>query len=295
MRVLPYRVPSDHVVRPEAWQLVLDGAEIPLPEAFPHWDYQTTVELRRVVSVDLESTWSGSGLAPGTPLTLAAVWTSTGSKLRGTADRHLLTTSGTVELQVHLAGADLGGVLLLDTALILGRRRDGESRPIAARRAGSVLWSDRAALRLQGDAPQFPMAIIDFENTIYPAEAAWHLELDALDSATMGSLLLLVNEKKTVVADALKNAAKPRQQDKILLAVLYADVARMMIEHALRNPDFSEDSVFPDETLGATIQSLFGRLFPERSVRDVRAQIERAPGWLSTEVQASLNLFEGIA
>ncbi|MFF0487454.1 hypothetical protein ACFYTQ_00380 [Nocardia sp. NPDC004068] len=295
MRILPYRVPTETVVAPEPWRLVLEGEEFPLPEAYPDWDYQTAVTLRRTVTIDLETTRRESGLTTDTPLALAVVWTSTGSKLRGTAARHMLSETGPVDLHVQLPGTDLGGVLLLDTALILARRRTGDERPTAARRGGSVLWSDRSELRLQGDAPQFPMAVIDFEKTIYPVSAAWHLELDSLETATMGSLLLLVNEKKSVVADALTNAARPRPQDRIVLAILYADIARTMVEHALHNSDFDDDSTYADGSLGATIQSLFHRLFPQRSVRDVRAQVQRSPSWLSTEVQASLNLFEGIA
>ncbi|WP_211339425.1 hypothetical protein [Nocardia mexicana] len=246
------------------------------------------------MSIDLERVRSEAGLSLDAPLTLAVVWTSTGSKLKGVAGRRALRISGPVRLQVRLPGSDLGGVLILDTVLILGQRRQGDDRPAAPRRAGSVLWSDRHQLRLQGDSPQFPMAILDFAKTIYPSDAAWHLELDSLDSATMGSLLLLVNEKKPVIANALKNAAQPGPRDAVVLAVLYAEVARTMIEYALRSPDFDDESIFPDESLGATIQSLFSRIFPQRSVRDVRAQAERSPNWLSTEVQASLNLFGGI-
>ncbi|MFE2999152.1 hypothetical protein ACFXG4_29610 [Nocardia sp. NPDC059246] len=185
-------------------------------------------------------------------------------------------------------------MLVLDTALVLTERRDGTDRPTAARRAGSVLWSDRHELRLQGDAPQFPMAVIDFRKTAYPVEAAWHLELDSLEVASMGSLLLLVNESKPAVAQALTNAARPRPQDRVVLAVLYADIARTMIDHALRNPDFEDGAVFPDDSLGATIKALFGRLFPNRSIKDVRLQADRSPSWLWTEVQAGVDLFGGI-
>jgi len=266
-----------------------------LPEAYPHWDYQTDLRLRRTVQVDLAEALSGATLAPGTALTVAAVWTSTGSRLRGIVTRSLVPESGTVALQAALAGSDLGGVVLLDTALVLTRRRQGEDRPIAPRRAGSVLWSDRSQIRLQGDAPQFPVAIVDFARTNYPEDAAWHLEIGSnLNAATMGSLLLLVNERKAVVADAMQRAANPRREDKLTLAVVYADVARTMVDHALRLPDFSDDASYTDETLGATLQELFGRLFPDRSVADVRLSWEHSPSRFASELQAAVQIFEGL-
>ncbi|MEV0851765.1 hypothetical protein [Nocardia fluminea] len=294
-RVLPYKKPSSDAIRPDEWTMVVDGAEMSLPDHLPHWDYQTSLALRRVVHIDLERALAESTLAPGTELVLAAVWTSTGSKLRGTLSRVVVPANGEVELRADLVGADLGGVLMLDTALVLARRRHGADRPVAPRRGGSVLWSDRTQIRLQGDAPQFPIAIVDFERTNYPGDAAWHLEIGTdLDVATMGSLLLLVNEKKTLIAEALQRAGSPRLQDKMALSMLYADVARTMVDHALRIGEFDDDANYLDETLGATLQELFGRLFPGRSITDVRLAAQESPNLFASQLQAAVKIFEGI-
>ncbi|WP_280250817.1 hypothetical protein [Nocardia abscessus] len=295
-RVLPYKKPSPTTVQAGEWLLSVDGNELPLPESYPHWDYQTTLSLRRVVKVDLRRALVESTLDPSTELALAAIWTSTGSKLRGTVMRTVVPENGEVELRADLPGADLGGVVLLDTALVLARRRHGGDRPVAPRRGGSVLWSDRSQIRLQGDAPQFPIAIVDFARTNYPGDAAWHLEIGTnLDSATMGSLLLLVNEKKTVVTEALQRAGSPRVEDKIALSALYADVARTMVDHALRLSEFDDDSHYVDETLGATLQELFGRLFPGRSITDIRLAAQESPNLFASELQAAVKIFEGVA
>ncbi|MEV0435489.1 hypothetical protein [Nocardia sp. NPDC050413] len=276
--------------------LTVGGEEISLPDHLPHWDYQTNLLLRRVVHVDLERALAESTLAPGTELALAGVWTSTGSKLRGTLSRAIVPANGEVELRAELVGADLGGVVTLDTALVLARRRHGTDRPVAPRRGGSVLWSDRTQIRLQGDAPQFPIAIVDFDQTNYPGDAAWHLEIGSdLDVATMGSLLLLVNEKKTLIAEALQRAANPRLQDKLALSMLYADVARTMVDHALSISEFNDDATYLDETLGATLQELFGRLFPGRSITDVRLAAQESPNLFASQLQAAVKIFEGIA
>ncbi|WP_280221341.1 hypothetical protein [Nocardia neocaledoniensis] len=295
-RVLPYKKPSSSVVRASEWLLSIDGEEIPLPEHLPHWDYQTNLPLRRVVRVDVDRALAESTLAPGTELALAAVWTSTGSKLRGVVSRVVVPAHGEVELRADLVGADLGGVLTLDTALVLAQRRRGADRPVAPRRGGSVLWSDRGQIRLQGDAPQFPIAIVDFARTNYPGDAAWHLEIGTnLDVATMGSLLLLVNEHKPVIAEALQRAGNPRLQDKMALSMLYADVARTMVDHALRIDDFTDEATYLDETLGATLQELFGRLFPGRSITDVRLAAQESPNLFASQLQAAVKIFEGVA
>jgi hypothetical protein len=293
-RVLPYRIPSEDVVAVEAWLLVTEDGEIAMPEALPDWDYQMDLHLRRTVRIDLDRARSQSGLPADSALMLAAVWTATGSNLSGPAQHVRLPAAGTntVEFDVRLRGADLGGLLLLDTALVLAERRS-DARPSSPRRAGSVLWSDRESLRLQGDAPQFPMAVIDFARTSFPDNAAWHLQISGgLESATMGSLLLLVNERNTVTATAFENAGKPRPVDRIVLSAVYADAARIMIEHALGNDDFAEDSDFPDGSLGATLLSLFDQLFPGQSIADIRLRQRQSPALFASDLQAAVKIFE---
>ncbi|MEX1656732.1 hypothetical protein ABZ960_26740 [Streptomyces pseudovenezuelae] len=294
-RVLPYRVPSEDVVAAEPWRLVTEDGDVLMPEALPDWDYQMDLHLRRTVSVDLDRARSQSGLPSNAALTLAVVWTATGSNLSGPAERARLVDSGTIiaEFDIVLRGADLGGLLALDTALVLAERRP-DARPSSPRRAGSVLWSDREELRLQGDAPQFPMAVIDFSLTSFPDEAAWHLQISGgLENATMGSLLLLVNERNTVTATAFENAGKPRPVDRVVLSAVYADAARIMIEHALANDDFSEDGDFPEGSLGATMVSLFDRLFPNQSVTDIRLRQRQSPSLFASDLQAAVKIFEG--
>ncbi|MGH3387444.1 MAG: hypothetical protein ACRDOO_01035 [Actinomadura sp.] len=265
-----------------------------MPEALPDWDYQMDLRLRRTVHIDLDRARAEAGLPVDTVLKLAAVWTATGSNLRGTADRVRIEGSGpgSVEINARLSGSDLGGILRLDTALVLPEGLAG-GRPSIARRAGSVLWSDRRSVRLQGDAPQFPMAVINFANTSFPSNAAWHLQIGGnLHGATMGSLLLLVNEKNIVTATAFQNAAKPRPIDKVILSAAYADAARLMIEHALRHDDFGDCTTFPDDTLGSTLLSLFRQLFPGSSIDDVRLRLQQSPSLFTSELQAAVKIFE---
>jgi hypothetical protein len=293
-RVLPYRIPAEDVVSPECWRLVVEDSEVTLPEALPDWDYQMDLQVRRTVRIDLDQTRRQTGLAEDVPLMLSAVWTATGSNLSGPAQHVLLPDAGmnTVELDIRLSGADLGGLLLLDTALVLAERNN-DTRPSSPRRAGSVLWSDREALRLQGDAPQFPMAVIDFARTSFPDDAAWHLQISGgLEHATMGALLLLVNERNTVTSTAFQNAARPRLIDRIVLSAVYADAARVMVEHALAHDDFSQESDFLDGSLGATLLSLFDQLFPGQQIADIRLRQRQSPSLFASDLQAAVKIFE---
>ncbi|MCG8926144.1 hypothetical protein [Lentzea sp. CC55] len=293
-RALPYRTPGDEAVKAQQWVLVVDGQGFELPDALPDWDYQTSLHLRNEVHVDLDSVYTSTGLTPDAKLSLVVVWTATGSGLRGTAQRISLSGGGThtVELDIELSGTQLGGLLTLDTQLVLAESR--ETGVVAApRRGGSVLWTDRRTLHLQGDAPQFPIAVVDFASTQLPAESAWHVQLSGeMNTATMGALLLLVNERKKQVVTAFQNAASPRPIDKVYLSAAYADIARTMVEHALADPDFNEESDYAEDSLGATLQSLLANLFPYTSVQHLRQRRDQSPNLFATEVQAAVGVFE---
>jgi hypothetical protein len=137
------------------------------------------------------------------------------------------------------------------------------------------------------------MAVIDFARTSFPEGAAWHLQISGgLESATMGSLLLLVNEQNTITATAFENAGKPRPIDRVVLSAVYADAARIMVEHALGNDEFAEDADFPEGSLGATLLSLFDQLFPEQSITDIRLRQRQSPALFASDLQAAVKMFE---
>jgi hypothetical protein len=137
------------------------------------------------------------------------------------------------------------------------------------------------------------MAVIDFANTSFPARAAWHLQISGnLESAAMGSLLLLINEKNTATATAFENAARPRPVDKVVLSAVYADAARTMLEHALAQAEFTDDADFPDDSLGMTCVALFDKLFPQRTIIDIRLLREQSPSLFASELQAAVKIFE---
>ncbi|MFK4089344.1 hypothetical protein ACI2LF_34850 [Kribbella sp. NPDC020789] len=271
----------------------MDDEQVPLPDHLPDWDYRTDLHLRRSVQVDVEALRVGAALPTDAPIALAVVWTATGSGLRSSSCRIPMKAvdSESLHVDVRIAGADLGGLLVLETVVVLDGRVVGAA-PIAPRRAGSVLWRQRHELRLQGDAPQFPLAVVDFARTSFPDDAGWHLQISSnLSAATMGAMLLLINERNQVAMAAFKNAAKPRAVDKVVLSAIYMDVARTMIEHALRSEEFSDTAGYEDETLGATLAALVDQLFPGSSVGDLKLRMENAPAHFASEIQAAVKVF----
>jgi hypothetical protein len=292
---LPYRTPAPSAVSTGAWLWVLEGQTLDLPDAIEDWDYRMNLALRRSLTVDLDAVNTDTGLPVDSRYVVTVVWTATGSGLKSAAQHVSLVGTGErrVSLDIDLPGTQLGGVLTLDTSLALAEASD--SGGASPRRAGSVLWTDRCTIRLQGDAPQFPIAIVDFSKTQFPHSAGWYTQISGdLGTATMGALLLLINERKRAVVEAFENAAKPRPIDQVLLSAVYADVARTMIEHALRETDFALEADYPEESMGANLQGLIGSLFPAMSLDHLCRRLEQTPSLFATELQDAVRIFEDL-
>ncbi|MBO2461451.1 hypothetical protein J4709_28100 [Actinomadura sp. LCR2-06] len=137
------------------------------------------------------------------------------------------------------------------------------------------------------------MAVIDFGKTSFPDRAAWHLQIgDNLEAATMGSLLLLINERNEVAATAFKNAGNPRPIDKVVLSAIYGDAARIMIENALRHHELGDDVSFGEDTLGSTLTRLCSTLFPGDSINELRLRRDQSPSLFASELQAAVKIWE---
>ncbi|GHH71048.1 hypothetical protein [Promicromonospora soli] len=291
----PYLRPASSTVDAQPWRLLLGEEEVELPESLDGWDYNLDLRLRREVQVDGEAIREQCRLPAGAPLALSVVWYSTGSGLRGRSAFERLDGRGyaTHHLDLTIAGAEVGGVLSIDTLLVVPEAL-AEVDALAPHRAGSMLWEHRSEIRLQGGASQFPIAVVDFGPSTLPDTAAWHLEVSgSMDSAAMGSLLLLVNERNKAVAEAFSRAGKPRQADSLVLSAVYADVARTMVEHALSREDFVDDANYGEETLGALMLDVFRQMFGARTIKDVRLRMQDSPSLMATEMQAAVGIFGG--
>ncbi|MFC9326777.1 hypothetical protein [Kitasatospora sp. NPDC057015] len=293
-QVHPYRRPRAGDIGAEGWMVRLDGeGRSPLPPYVPGWDYQFDLRLEREVRIDVDAVRESVGLPADARLALAVVWSSSGSGLRVRAEHVPLPAHGalTVPIAFTVRGRDSGGVLTLDTQLVLAARVP-DAAPLTARRAGSVLWRDEAQVRLQGDDSQFPMTVVDFEAQGYPADAPWYLSVGPDPAAAaMGAMVLLVNSRVPLVLEAMQRAGQPSVADRLIHAAVQADVVRLLIEHAVRNPELQDDAQYESETLGHLLLGIVRTRFPETSLDGLRRLHESEPSLFSARVQGAVGLF----
>ncbi|MGC5163018.1 hypothetical protein ACLQ3J_09875 [Rhodococcus sp. DT1] len=275
----------------------MNGLALEVGDHIPDWDYNTNLSLSRRIHVDVGSLTEEVALPIGTDYAISVVWSASGSSQRAQAYREVINGEGAIEVAVEfvLVGADLGGTVELETSLTLAEDLDN-APDFAPRLGGSLLWVDTKTLRLQGEAPQFPIAVVDFAATDFPEGAGWYLQIGRnLEAAAMGALLLCINEATPGAANAFKNAGNPQMVDAAIVSAVYADVARTMIEYALANPEFDDYLEFPDDSLGAILQSLVQKCFPDSSLDDLRKQRENSPAWFSSAIQGAVRVFEDIS
>jgi hypothetical protein len=285
------RPPGDVVIAGPWSRVAAEGTE-ELPRELPDWDYDTVLSIRRPVQIDGLRARRLSGLAHDAEIDLTIRWSSSSSALRGRAWRAAVPSRDGVELNVEfdLQGDELGGFLALDTVLTLRRSIPGAS-PAAARRPGSVLWSDRFSILLQGDAVLFPLAIVDFHDLPYPTKAGWYLEVgDDLEAAALGSILLLANERREVVINALLAAGSPSDADRRVLSTLRTDVQRALIERALTHEDFADDVDYPTGSLGALLAAVVRTTFPAFSLEALRRERLSEPALFTSRIQDATDL-----
>jgi hypothetical protein len=261
-----------------------------VPPSLPDWDYQTDLRLRRSLTVDLVDGRRSAGLDASAPLAISVRWNVVPSLVRGSAawipldgDQREWT------VDVHIPGERLGGVLHVETSVVLAG--EAEQRPAAAHRPGSVLWSDATEIRLQGDAPLFPIALVPFSKSSLPDKAAWFLELGSdLEASALGAIQLLVNQEHPAVVAAVSRAGNPGDVDRTVLSALKSDVIRSMLERAVTDEAFEMTAEFDKDTLGAVLQGLvrtYMSSYVQEDLLDIRRIQSNDPSLFGAIVQAA--------
>lgn len=287
-RAYPYRRPPVDVVATGPWLQVGATTLAELAHELPDWDYDTVLRLRRPLRVDGLRARRSCGLHPDAQLDLSVVWAATSSALRGRAWQAPLPADDDVELEIEieLPGKELGGRLDLETVMTLRTVGTQPGSPATPTRSGSVLWRDVHPLLLQGDAVLLPISVVDFADLIYPTGAAWHLELGHnLDAQALGSILLLVNERREIVTTALASASDPSDADLRVLSMIRTDVVRSLIERALTDEDFDAGEDYPTGSIGALLAAVLRTAFPDRSVDGLKRDRTYNPTLFTTRIQ----------
>jgi hypothetical protein len=103
----------------------------------------------------------------------------------------------------------------------------------------------------------------------------------------MGSLQLLVNAGAYRVVEALTEDDGEREDLAAIRSVVYADVGRQLVEHALTYEELERE--WPEESLGAVLQALIRTRFTE-SVGELRRMRDSDPAGWNAKVSAAFNL-----
>lgn len=288
---LPYPVPAaKEVIRPGKW-LLADGR--PLPEIMPSWDYATDLSVKRKLAIDVPEIRRAAQLPEDAKIGVAAVWWPDTSKLKRTSEVETVPDGAEIEVEVEalMTGAELGGILRLQTIVTL-REDLGGDRGLLVHRAGSELWSDTKSVRLQGEESMFPLAITDFSKTQFASNAPWALETPSdFEQPAMGSIYLMVNERNPVVVRAVENAQRPDGRQSAILSAMYYDVGRILVELALSDAVVERDD-FAEDSFGAVLHALVRSLFPTESLGEVKRRTESDVPASAARLAAALALMD---
>lgn len=289
--VSPFLRADPESVAAGPWSLAGGGE---LDDRVDHWDPFLVLRLERQVTVEVDRLLASIGGLEPAALALAALWRSSRTRLKGPGMSVPLGDDGgerTITLAMDVPGTEAGGNLELQTVLMLAEEEPRRS-PISAHRVGSVLWSDRFVLSLEGDAARFPMTVDDFAALHGIADdAPWSLEWYPrdLDQPVLGAMRLLVNSRNPIAVEAVGDALAP--ESAAVASAIRFDVTRALVHGALRNEEFVKGPrEFEPETIGRMLSDLLDRYWPGDAPAVLAARLADTPHRLESELQAAAGL-----
>lgn len=290
--VYPYLRPKAECLTVSPWQSPApDGTPIDLPPTVVAWDYQTDLQLSREVKVDTVALRRQAGLPEDIALLCVCEWTASNSLLSGILDHVEILSPATHILQGRIAGTDLGGSLILRTAVVVAADTT-DPRPFVAARAGEVLLDDVVTTRLDGDDAMFPVSVCDFAAAGIDPHARWYLQTPA-DPYTpaMGGLRLYLNADDRELVNAAVRAATPTAAQQRLIDDMRHDVTRQLVDLVLLRQDWLEalpSCTVEPESFGASLTIVLETLFPGEPHQTLAAQRVERPGDFAARLQGAL-------
>jgi hypothetical protein len=270
-----------------------------LPVVLPHWDVNSNLSLLRRISIDVRLLAARCGLNRSDKVRACAVWRSSGTALRGAGSFSELALSEQRQvaiLRAEIPGYLLAGDLQVHTLIVLGEARSG-GRPLAARRAGSILWDDRVVVALEGSASRFPVEVLDFNAVNWaPYQAGWFLSWnkDDLEMPFLRNVRLYLNSSRPAIIAAVRSS-NPSGEQKAIRSAIYYDVGRQMIRGALQSEELVESpESFPEGSTGDALLRLFRVLFGSDMPSAWRSTMRERPEHFDSLLQGSLKVFEDV-
>ena len=290
--VAPFLCADADSVQPEQWILV--GAGEWLDGRIEHWDPDLVLRLERQITVNIDVLLSSTATLTSEGLAVAAAWRSDRTRLKGPGALVSLTGRAgevTVSLPLDVPGRLSGGSLEVQTLVVRTSEGTGMG-PLSARRAGSVLWSDRAVVALEGAAARFPVTVLDFGGLVGVAtEAPWALEWYPGDLAqpVLGAMRLLINSRNRAVVEAV--SGETEAEAATITSMIRFDVARNLVHGALRNEEFVHgEREFEPDSVGRMLSRLLDRHWPGADPATLARRLDETPHRLESDLQCGAGL-----
>lgn len=293
IRRYPYLTPSSSRVIFNNWTLLQNGEIKSLGAILPDWDPAVSVTASIPVQVDLAGVLDDCHLAADAHLRLAALWKSNGTFLRGRGDVVDLNTNGishTLHLTVQIEGIKLAESVELYAQLILVHPGSVPSSHFSARLPGSILVQSKPhKITLEGSGARFPVEVVDFTNTRFPAEAGWYLYWDPgdLHQSVLANVRLYINSRHVRVKQAVSENGP---DDFGICEAIRYDTARALIYGALENDEFVQDpDSFEQGSVGVAVRNMLRLYFPQISFDELRSN-SKSEGF-DAALQEKLHIF----
>ena len=285
-----YLRPDAGAISQHRWTVRVGGREV-AGSTVHGWDYSTPVHVRFTCRVDSAALLDAINLGDDARIRLLLRWRSTASGIRGVSEGTIVGEGDSLD-ELALDGAELGGDLLIDAVLILDSAGTAPGT-LAPHRPGSVLWSLRKKLELEGDRERFPVELISFRRAgLRGPKGTWSLKWDShdLEHAVGSALRLQMNLDHPMAQAAAKAPDDPKNKE--LIGVLRWDVTRQLIAAALDDEEnFHTLDDWPERTLGAALAARIRTVFPGLSLEDCRVLRLKHSQDFDTTLQTATGLF----
>lgn len=299
----PYPTLYPHIREGGTWEAKIDDRIRLFKDGSESWDYDSTLTVTCRLPWSPASVFEEAGLAGLLDGARLAVVLATGSS-DGTGRRFVATDISVLDCNQPV---DEDGVLLrfeLDSPNLCNCLRaslyiyapEAEVGGIRVRK-GSVLYSERASLQLEGDLASFPIRSLSFPASGL-GDGLWLVDCSAEspEDPLLSSVTLLLNSDRQTFIDQMQ--AEPIESG-ILRWIVRADVMASVLSYLLMNEEFGFDPSFqwPEGSLGSVASSWLRSLGIEggAALRRIADEIRREPGRFRQRCQAACTPPEGTA
>ena len=293
--VPPFLVPQLGVIQHNGWNLSSPSGENALPAEMDHWDYQTTISITGMISINLSRIMEQCHLHIDSKLGIVVLARSSSTNVEQLIAQEIVPAreNSEVRLSANIAGAEHGGRLTIETLVLAISPIPVDE--LAAIRPGSILWKETHHTYLQGVGTQFPTDAEDFAQTCPDiAKAGWKLSVDCsdLDALFMSTVRLSLNTGHSGIRKLL--SGRSDAETRRLQRLIDVDVTRQLIAIALKSEDIiALDLDWEAVSLGDILRNLLQQVWPTgEDPQTLRDRFINDPSRIESHIQHTRGILE---